>query len=178
MKRVVVTFGLISAVVSSVLMLLTVPFFDRLDAERGLIVGYTAIVASFLLVFFGVRSYRDNVGGGAVTFGRACVVGLLITLISCAGYVATWEFIYFRLVPDFADTYAAHAIEHARASGASADQIAAIAREMAQFKQMYQNPLMNAAMTFIEPFPVGLGITLISAAVLRRRRPGAPSMVS
>lgn len=178
MKRVVVTFGLISAVVSSALMLLTVPFFDRLDAERGLIVGYTAIVASFLLVFFGVRSYRDNVGGGAVTFGRAFVVGLLITLISCAGYVATWEFIYFRLMPDFADTYAAHAIEHARASGASADQIAATTREMAQFKQMYQNPLMNAAMTFIEPFPVGLGITLISAAVLRRRRPGAPSMVS
>jgi hypothetical protein len=28
-------------------------------------------------------------------------------------------------------------------------------------------------MTFIEPFPIGLGITLISAAVLRKKAPPA-----
>ena len=33
---------------------------------------------------------------------------------------------------------------------------------------MLDNPLINAAVTFTEPFPVGLLITLISAAVLRR----------
>ena len=170
MKKVVVTFGLISGAVSSALMLLTVPFIDRIGFDRGAVVGYTAIVASFLLVFFGVRSYRDNVGQGAVTFGRAFGVGLIITLISCACYVATWEFIYVTFAPDFADKYAAHAIDHARASGQSAAQIEALAKQMADFKSMYQKPLLNIAMTFAEPFPVGLGVTLISAAVLRRRR--------
>jgi hypothetical protein len=88
MKRTVLTFGLISGVFSSVMMLLTVPFLDRI-VDHGEILGYSLIVLSFLLVFFGVRSYRDNVAGGALTFGRALAVGLLITLISCTFYVAT-----------------------------------------------------------------------------------------
>ena len=34
---------------------------------------------------------------------------------------------------------------------------------------MYDNPLMNAAITFAEPFPIGLIVTVISAAVLRKK---------
>jgi hypothetical protein len=40
---------------------------------------------------------------------------------------------------------------------------------------MLHNPLINVCMTFIEPFPVGLAITLISAAILRRK-PEAPAL--
>jgi hypothetical protein len=36
-------------------------------------------------------------------------------------------------------------------------------------KTMLNNPLLNSAATFIEPFPVGLIVTLISAAILRRK---------
>jgi hypothetical protein len=35
--------------------------------------------------------------------------------------------------------------------------------------ELYQNPLVNMAYTFIEPLPVGLLMTLISAAILRRK---------
>jgi hypothetical protein len=171
MKKTVLTFGLISAAFSSAMMLLTVPFMDRIGFDHGEYLGYTLILLSFLLVFFGIRSYRDNVAGGAVTFGRAFTVGILITLLSCAGYVLTWEFVYFKLVPDFADKYAAYAIERARASGASAQAIDETSRQMAAFKAMYSNPLMNAAVTFLEPFPIGLVVTAISAAVLRKKGP-------
>jgi len=34
---------------------------------------------------------------------------------------------------------------------------------------MLNNPLINAALTFTEPFPIGLIITLISAAILRKK---------
>ena len=34
---------------------------------------------------------------------------------------------------------------------------------------MLDNPLIDAAVTFTEPFPVGVLITLISAAVLRKK---------
>ena len=169
MKRTVVTFGLLSGGVSSLLMLLTIPFLDRLGFDYGEIFGYTGIFLSFLLVFFGVRSYRENVGGGSVTFGRAFMVGLLITLISCAAYVITWEFVYFKLAPGFADKYSAYAIERVRAAGGSPQAIADTTRQMQEFKKMYNQPLMNAAMTFVEPFPVGLVVTLVSAAVLRKR---------
>jgi hypothetical protein len=37
-------------------------------------------------------------------------------------------------------------------------------------KEMYRNPLFRLPMTFIEIFPVGLLIALISAAILRNPR--------
>jgi hypothetical protein len=169
MKKTVVTFGLLSGVLSSLMMLLTVPFLDQIGFDHGEVFGYTAIVLSFLLVFFGVRSYRENVGGGTLTFGRGFTVGILITLVSCVFYVVTWEIIYFKLAPGFADKYSAYAIEKARASGASQQKIDETARQMQTFKQLYDRPLVNAAITFVEPFPIGLVVTLISAAVLRRR---------
>jgi Protein of unknown function (DUF4199) len=170
MKKTVVTFGLISGGVSSLMMLLTVPFLDRIGFDRGEIIGYTLIVASLLPVYFGVRSYRENVSGGAVTFGRAFLVGLLISMVSTVFYVVTWEFIYFKLAPGFADKYAAYAIERARASGASPQAVAETARQMQTFKEMYDRPLINAAITFLEPFPIGLVVSALSAAVLRKKR--------
>lgn len=171
MKKTVVTFGLISGAVSSVLMLFTALLLDRIGFDQGVIVGYTAIVLSFLLVFFGVRSYRENVGGGQITFGRALSVGLLITLISCACYVVTWEIVYFKLWPGFAEKYTNYVVEQVRASGASQQVIDAKLEEMKAMKALYDNPLINAAVTFLEPLPIGLLVSLISAAILRRRKP-------
>jgi uncharacterized protein DUF4199 len=173
MKKTVLTFGLISGAVSSAMMLATIPFIDRIGFDRGVIVGYTTIVLSFLLVFFGIRSYRDTVGGGRITFGRAVVVGLLISLISCVCYVVTWEIIYFNFMPDFVDKYTAYMVQKVTASGASQQVIDAKLQEMKGLKAMYDNIFLNAALTFTEPFPIGLIITLISAAILRKKSPTA-----
>jgi uncharacterized protein DUF4199 len=170
MRKVVVTFGLLSGAVSASLMLMTVPFMHRIGFDYGLVVGYTAIVLSFLFVYFGIRSYRDNVAGGTVTFGRAFGIGLMIAVISSLCYVITWEFVYFNLMPDFWDKYSAYAIEHARASGATQQTIDETTRQMRELKQSLDNPLINAAYTFIEPFPVGVVVSLVSAGILRRRR--------
>lgn len=171
MKKTVLTFGLISGAIMSLMMLSTLPFIDKIGFDKGEIVGYTGIVLSFLLVFFGIRSYRENVGGGRITFGRAFAVGILITVISCICYVITWEIIYFKLLPGFADKYANYMVERLRASGASQQMIEAKLKEMNAFKVMYNNPLINAAISFLEPFPLGLIITLISAAILRKKGP-------
>lgn len=169
MKKTVLTFGLISGAVAALLMFSTMLFADRIGFDRGLIVGYTTIVVSLLLVPFGIRSYRENVGGGNITFGRAFAVGILITLISCICYVLAWEIIYFNFLPDFAEKYSAYMVAKARAAGASQQAIEATVQEMKNMKTMLDNPLINAAMTFIEPFPVGLIITLVSAAILRKK---------
>ena len=174
MKKTILTFGLISGAISSLMMVATVPFADRIGFDKGAIVGYTGIVLSFLLVFFGIRSYRDN-AGNQITFSKAFAVGISITVISCLCYVVTWEIIYFNFMPDFMDKYGAHMIEKAKASGASAAAIQAQVEQVKKYKEMYDNPLINAAMTFIEPFPIGLVITLISAAVLRRKPQPQPA---
>ena len=169
MKRTVLTFGLISGAVCAVSMLATIPFEDAIGWEKGAILGYTIIVLSALIVFFGVRSYRENVGGGQLTFGRGFAVGILITVISSACYVGTWEIMYFKLMPGFADKYAAYMVEHAKASGASPQKLDETERQAKQFKQMYDNPALNVALTFSEVFPVGLGVTLLSAGILRKK---------
>ncbi len=173
MKRTILTFGMISGGFSSLMMVATVPFQDKIGFDRGEFVGYTLIVLSFLLVFFGIRSYRENLGNGQITFGKAFAVGISITLISCVFYVVTWELLYFTILHDFMDKYGAYMIEKLRASGANADMIAAQIQQLKKYKELYENPLFNAAITFIEPFPVGLGITLISAALLRKKAPAA-----
>lgn len=171
MKKVVLTFGLLSGVLSMSMMFGTMTFIDAIGFDRGVFVGYTAIVISFLFVYFGIRSYRDNVLGGKITFGRGLGVGLLITLISCAFYVGSWLVIERYFFPDFVDRFNAYAMEQLKASGASAAEVEKAAAEAAEFKRQYANPFIKAAFTLIEPLPVGLLITFISAAVLRRKEP-------
>lgn len=173
MRRVVLVFGFIAGGILSAMMFITILFKDQIGFDKGLIIGYGTMVLAFLMVFFGVRSYRDNVTGGAVSFGRALQVGLLIMVIASVCYVATWEIIYHTMAPDYLDKYAAYATEKARVSGATAAQIAEKAQEMANLKEMYRNPLMQVALTLLEPLPVGLVFTLVSAGILSRKRHGA-----
>src|ERR1700721_1508635 len=60
MKKTVLTFGLIAGVVISVLMDGSVLLAGKIGSGHSLILGYTNMVASFLLIYFGIRSYRDN----------------------------------------------------------------------------------------------------------------------
>jgi hypothetical protein len=169
MKKTVLTFGLISGAMMAAMMLATVPFVHRIGFAKGMIVGYTTMVVAFLMVFFGIRSYRDNLGQGKITFGKGFSVGILITLITSIFYVATWLFIYYQLMPDFCDRMIQYTIESAKASGVSQQMLDEQIRELNGLKAMLANPFINAALTFIEPFPVGLIITLVSAAILRKK---------
>ena len=107
MRKFVLTYGLIAGAMLSAMMLLTLPFMDAIGFDYGMLVGYTTMVAAFLMVYFGVRSYRDGSPDGRITFGHAFRVGLLITLVATICYVATWELIYYKLAPDFGDKFAA-----------------------------------------------------------------------
>ena len=169
MKKIVLTFGIIAGALLSLMMVATIPFMDRIGFDYGMVIGYTSMVLAFLLVFFGIRAYRENVGGGQISFGRAFSVGILIVLIASLMYVVTWEILYFNFLPDFADKYAAHMLEKSRAAGASPEQLAAEAEQMNSMRWILNNPFLNAAVAFIEPLPVGLVLTLVSAGILRKR---------
>jgi hypothetical protein len=172
MKRVVLTFGLISGAVLSAMMSINVAFVEKIGLDRAVIIGYTTMVLAFLLVFFGIRSYRDTVGGGRISFLRALSIGLLIVAIAGVFYVVTWEIIYFNFMPDFVDKYTAQATQELRNSGKSPAEIEQEIQEMNRMMTLYKNNLLvNFAFTFLEPLPVGLIMTFISALILRRREP-------
>ena len=176
MKKTVLTFGLIAGLIISVLMDGSLLLANKIGSgHNSMLLGYTMMVASFLLIYFGIHSYRDNNLAGQISFGRAFACGILIALITTVCYVATWEVIYFNFMPHFMDSYFAAQIHKIQSSGldpaTTAAQVAAIQRS----QQLYQNPFVNMAYTFMEPLPVGLLITLISAAVLRRKAPQEPT---
>ena len=171
MKKIVLTFGLISGAIMSGLMTVIMVFAHQTDPGRGMNIGYTIMVLSFLLVFFGIRSYRENVGNGYISFGRALGVGALIMLVSCACYVASWEVVSHKLIPDFGEKYLAQSIERVRASGKPPQETEAEIASMRSMMQLYNsNIFFNMAFTLLEPLPPGLVMTLISALILRKRR--------
>ena len=171
MRKIVLTFGLIAGAIMSALMLITFQFHDQIGfGTAGYVVGYASMVLAFLMVFVGVRSYRDNVAGGSVTFGQALEVGLLITVIATVCYVLTWQVVYYKFMPDFLDKYEAYSLDKEKRSGATDAQLAEKKKQMAEFKEMYKNPLVNVAFTFLEPLPVGLVFALTAAGILSRKR--------
>src|ERR1044071_6827117 len=134
MKKTVLVFGLISGALMATFMAGTMSLVDKtVGFDKGMILGYAGMVLAFLLVFFGIRSYRENIGGGRISFGRAFSVGILIMLISSACYVAAWEVVYFNFMHDsmhdFIEKYGAHEVEKVRKSGASESEVQAKLQE-------------------------------------------------
>lgn len=135
MKRIVWTFGLISGGILSVMMLISMSFIDQIG-DKAEILGYTTMVVAFLMVFFGIRTYRDNVLGGSIAFGKAFQVGILITVIASLCYVATWEVLFFKGPSNFGERYSAKMLEKAKTSGASQQQIDAEVARMKKFQEL------------------------------------------
>lgn len=177
MKKIVLTYGLVSGFILALVSAVVWLNLERIDRSHGavsMVIGFASMILAFTAVYFGIRAYREQ-QGGVVTFGRALQVGLLIVLVTCAFYVIGWQIVYWNFIPDFADKYAAAKIAKLQAAGATAAEIDAAKAEMAEFKALYAKPLFNVGITFMEIFPVGLIIALVSAAILRRGRSGAPS---
>ncbi len=171
MNKTILTYGLISGAVASVLMVASAIYFkNSMDYQNGELFGYAGILLSMLFVYFGVRTYRDRKGPEeTLSFGEAFKVAILITLISCVCYVVAWLIVYQTLMPDFMDKFIEQTLAQMKNSGATEEQISQEAAKMEEYKTMYQNPLIRAAFTFLEPFPVGLLVSLVSSLVLRRK---------
>jgi len=175
MKKTVLIFGLIAGVMISVLMDSSLLLSGKIGSGHSMVLGYTMMVASFMLIYFGIRSYRDNNLTGQISFGRAFACGILIALITTVCYVATWEVLYFKFMPHFMDSYWAAQIAKVQSLGLDPATTAAQVAAIEHSQQLYQNPFVNVAYTFMEPLPVGVIITLISAAILRRKAPLEPA---
>ena len=174
MKRTIIVFGLIAGVIMSVIMDVTVIYIGDVGFDRSMIIGYTTMVAAFLLIYFGIRSYRDNVLGGAISFGRGFMVGMGIVMIASLCYVVSWDFVYRRYIPDFGDRYSAYMLDQAKKAGKSDVELAKMKIESDKTWESYKNPFVRAAYTIVEPLPVGLVIALISAGILRKKRKEEP----
>jgi hypothetical protein len=135
--------------------------------ETAMLVTYLVMLIALSLIFVGVKRYRDVECGGVIRFGRAFLLGLGMAAIAGLIYVAGWEIFQAASGYDFMADYTAGILERMRAEGASAAAIQAKAAEMRGFAESYRNPLFRVPMVFLEIFPVGLLVALVTAGLLR-----------
>lgn len=170
MLPLVLAFGALAGVLVAVPMCLMVANSEPGSAGHSQLVGYLTMLVALSLVFVGVKRYRDRALGGVIRFGAALGIGLGISAVAGVVYVIGWEITLALTDYAFVDAYAVAAVEARRASGASPAEIAKVAADMAAFKVQYMNRWFRMPVTFVEIFPVGVIVSLVSAALLRNSR--------
>lgn len=171
MWRNILKYGVIAGLVVGVGMAITTTAFDGLShGWLGMALGYLTMLVALSAVFVGIKHHRDADLGGVIRFWPAFGMGLGISLIAGVCYVAAWEIVQAVTHMDFATSYSDAMIAREQAKGTDAATLAKMTAEMAEFKRMYANPLYRLPMVFAEIFPVGVLVSLLSAALLRNPR--------
>lgn len=172
MKKTVLTYGLIAGLIASAGMGISLSIgIDHMDSVWGMVLGFTGMIIAFAFIFVAIIKYRDHINNGSISFGRAFLIGLCISLIASSMYVLVWMVEYEYVFPDFMEKYAAQTVEKMKAEGASAVEINKTATEMAKFKEDYKNPVYRAGVTYTEILPLGIFASILAAAILRRPKP-------
>jgi len=171
MTRIVFVYGTIGGLIIATPMIAIMVGAGPATFEAGgYLYGYLSMIVALTMVFVGVKQYRDRTLGGVIKFGRAFLVGLGVSAVASTLYAIGWEISLALTGFDFADSWGTSVLEAARAKGASDAELQKIVADNAAFAEMYRNPLYRFPMTFVEMFPVGVLISLISAAILRNSR--------
>lgn len=171
MLRTILTYGVLAGLI------VAIPMFALLATDQdhdswasSQFTGYALMILALSMIFIGVKSYRDKAKGGVIKFLPAFLLGLGISAVAGLVYVVGWEITLFLTDYTFAADYTASALRAAEAKGMSPADLEAMRAEYAAFERQYADPLFRLPMTFIEIFPVGLILSLITAALLRNPR--------
>lgn len=166
MKKTVFTYGIIigTIFISGSIYMSRLLFYNNPEMKANDFLGYVLMIIIYSLIFFGIRSYRNNHLNGLITFKQALKIGTLITLIASTVYVVVWVFTYYLFLPDFMDRYTEYVLRHA-----SASELETKTQMMTDFKTMYNNPLFVVLLTYSEILPLGLVISLISSLILKKK---------
>ena len=172
-KRILLNYGLASGAI------LIISFFlfsalwrlnpEDMDFELGELIGYASMILALSTVFFGVKSYRDKQRNGFISFKDAFLNGLIIVLIASVIYVVGWMIYYPNFMPDFADQFLQHEQAKLMKEGLAQEVVDSKMAEMKNMMAMYDNPVLMAGLTFLEIFPVGVVVALVSAFILKRK---------
>lgn len=162
---------MIGGAIVSAMMLISMPLYNKgiISLDYGELIGYTTMVIALSMVFFGIKSFRDNHQNGAITFGKGFKIGLLISVIAALMYASAWEISYSQISEEFTQKMSERRIEQVKAKGATESEVQEAKQKMASFIEMYKNPFIRFGITTMEIFPVGIAISLLSAGLLRRK---------
>ena len=168
MKNTVIKYGIRSAITITVLFLVALTLGKNLDYGLQEVIGYTSMVVSLVFVFFGIKHFRDHENNGVVSFGKALLIGILITLFAALAF-GIIDLIYIKYInPDFTAEYYARAVEELKSSLSGAELETKLA-EMESQKELFMNPYISFLLMSFTVFLIGFIISLISSLLLQRK---------
>jgi hypothetical protein len=170
MTRTILTYGLISGAIIVVAILLTSGLTGNQHNSFSVYLGYLIMLVALSSILVGVKQHRDQTLGGAIRFWPAFGVGLGIAVVASLSYVVIWECYLAITHYTFMDKYTASMLAAKRAAGVTGAAYAKAVAAADQMRRDYANPVYRVGETFMEIFPVGLFIALITAALVRNPR--------
>lgn len=169
MFKSILVFGVIAGLIVGIPMSLSTVMSHN-HSSYAMAIGYLTMLLGLSAVFIAIKRHRDIELGGVIRFWPAFGMGLAISVIAGVIYVAAWDLTVAVTHMDFAGSYAKAMIAQQEAKGVTGAALAKFTAQMERFKTQYANPLYRWPMTFAEIFPVGVLVSLISAALLRNSR--------
>lgn len=166
MTKIVLTFGLIAGLICGAMFFIMAPEDGQVDFENGQLYGYISMIIALSTIFFAVKQYRDKFNEGHIKFGKAFLIGLYVTLVAGVVYVMAWEVYYRNYGTDFVEQYMNYTTKQMSEQGKTTAEIEAVLAPQKEMMETYQNNMgVRMGITFMEIFPVGLLMSLISALV-------------
>ena len=160
MKKIIFKNGLLGGLVVSTTMIITTIFMKAYpDKEPSMVLGFLSMFLSFLFIIIGIKQ-QDALNKSGVSFWKSFKTGFYISAIISTIYVLVWLVIYYNFFPDFMDNYSNIVLKNAKP-----EELTAKTLEMEQMKVAYKNPIFVILYTYIEVFPLGILVALITPTV-------------
>jgi hypothetical protein len=168
MRKTVIKYGLYSFLAAAVLFLMALLLGKGLSYSVQEVIGYTSMVVSLVFVYFGIKHYRDNENEGKLSFGKALLIGFLISLFAGVGFGIV-DYIYTAWInPDFAQDYLAGVTADMKAT-LPADEFEKQKAALEQQMEQYGGSGFWAFIMFATVVMIGLILSLLSALILQRK---------
>ena len=139
------------------------------DETVSKIAGIFNILIPAIITFLGIKALRDENQNGFITFGQGFSCGLVISIIG-AVISGLYSYLYFLVINPWMVTYVRMKQEQEMLDrGLSESEV----EKMAGTMEMWTTPGMMAAFAVIGMIVLGLVISLIAAAILKKEDPNA-----
>jgi hypothetical protein len=169
MKKAVIRYGLYSAITISVLFILSLTLAAELDYTTQEVIGYASMVVSLAFVYLGIKHFRDRQNNGSVSFGKALLIGILISLFAALAF-GILDLIYIKYInPDFTTEYYNRTLADLEASLPALEYEEKRA-ELESEKALFMNPWFSFLLMSMTVLVIGFIISLISALLLQRKK--------
>jgi hypothetical protein len=171
LTNIIFLFGTLAGLIIIGITIATIATGQATMDNHSIVRGYAIMILALTMIFFGVKRYRDTDLGGVIKFLPAFLMGLAIAVVAGVIYVLGWEVYMAYTGGTFMDAFINHYIAGEKAKGLAGAELERMIAEMNAMKTEYNtNMPYRMSMTFMEIFPVGVIIALISAVLLRMPR--------